>query len=159
MNTEELKTGIRRILDEQVPPEAKLQAVCDVLRSEVADYHWVGYYLVDADADSQLILGPFSGKPTEHTRIDFGEGICGQAASSMEVFVVDDVNAESNYLSCSPDVRSEFVAPVINRGRFVGELDLDSHTTAAFSQKDSELLKWVAEVTAEVVAGAAGLEG
>lgn len=159
MKTDELKTAVRRIMDEEVPPEAKLQAVCDILRSEVSHFHWVGYYLVDSEADASLVLGPFSGQATEHTRIEFGQGICGQAASTLEVFVVDDVNAESNYLSCSPDVRSEFVAPVIHRGRFVGELDLDSHTPSAFSSGDAELLKWVAEVSAPAVAGAAGLEG
>lgn len=145
-------------MDEQVPPEPKLQAVCDVLRSQVPSYHWVGYYLVDRDSAEELILGPFAGEPTEHTRIRFGQGICGQAASTLEVYVVDDVEAESNYLSCSPDVRSEFVAPVTYRGRLVGELDLDSHTPAAFSEEDSIFLKWVAETTAEAVAGAASLE-
>ncbi len=158
MNTEDLRIAVKRIMCEQVPPEAKLQAVCDVLRLEVPDYHWVGYYLVDKEGENELILGPFAGEPTEHTRIRFGQGICGQAASTLEVFVVDDVDAESNYLSCSPHVKSEFVAPVTYRGKLVGELDLDSHTPAAFSREDSIFLKWVAETTADAVAGAAALE-
>ncbi len=158
MNSEDLRIAVRRIMDEAVPPEAKLQAVCDLLRSEVRDYHWVGYYLVDRDSEQELVLGPFAGEPTEHTRIRFGQGICGQAASTLEVFVVDDVEAESNYLSCSPHVRSEFVAPVAYRGKLVGELDLDSHTPAAFGGEDSVFLKWVAEATAEAVAGAAAFE-
>lgn len=157
MTSEELRTSVLRILDEQVPPVVKLQAVCDVLRSERKQYDWVGYYFVDSKKTRELVLGPYSGEPTEHTSIGFGEGICGQAASTLEVFVIDDVSAESNYLSCSPHVRSEFVAPVIWRGKLVGELDLDSHTPAAFAEEDSSLLKWIAEVTAWEVAGAADL--
>lgn len=158
MKTDELRVAVRRIMDERVPPEARLQAVCDLLRGEMPDYHWVGYYLVDRASPGELVLGPFAGEPTEHTRISFGQGICGQAASTLEVFVVDDVEKESNYLSCSPHVRSEFVAPVMYRGTLVGELDLDSHTIAAFGEADSALLKWVAETTAEAVAEAASIE-
>ncbi len=98
---------------------------------EMAKCDWVGFYLVDPHREERLVLGPFSGEPTEHTSIAFGEGICGQAADTLQVFVVDDVEAESNYLSCSPSVKSEFVAPVMMKGVLVGELDIDSHTKAA----------------------------
>lgn len=157
MRTDELRTAIMRVMDEKAPPTAKLQAVCDLLKMEVANYDWVGYYLVEGKGERRLVLGPFSGEPTEHTSIAFGEGICGQAAGTLKVFVVDDVEAESNYLSCSPSVKSEFVAPVMMKGVLVGELDIDSHTKAAFKKEDAAFLGWVADMTAPAVAGAAGL--
>lgn len=59
--------------------DEKLKAVCELLRDNVSYYDWVGFYLADEDK-RELILGPFVGEPTEHTRISFGQGICGQAA-------------------------------------------------------------------------------
>jgi L-methionine (R)-S-oxide reductase len=158
VKTEDKKAGILDILRADCPHREKLQRVCDFLRTETEGYDWVGYYIVDANAASELILGPYSGAPTDHTRIRFGEGICGQAASTLKVFIIDDVAAESNYLSCSPDVKSEFVAPVLWKDCFVGELDLDSCRKAAFGATDIELLNWVAEVTSESVAHTAGFK-
>jgi L-methionine (R)-S-oxide reductase len=137
-------------------PDCKLKQLCVLLRDSVPGYDWVGFYLVDRNREKELVLGPFAGAPTEHTRIDFGRGICGQAASTLEVFVVDDVSLSDNYLSCSPDVRSEFVAPVMFRGELVGELDLDSHRPSAFGPEHRVFLEWIAEVTAEEVARRAG---
>lgn len=145
-------------MNRQVSPEDRLQAVCDVLKSQCGFCDWAGYYLVDRNAEKELVLGPFAGEPTEHTRIGFGRGICGQAADTLKVFVVEDVDSEANYLSCSPDVKSEFVAPILWRDTLVGELDLDSHTPKAFSREDEELLVWIAEATAGAVAGAAGFD-
>ncbi|MCK5786980.1 MAG: GAF domain-containing protein [Candidatus Sabulitectum sp.] len=152
MTVDVVKKLIADILINNESAGRALQTVCDLLREEMDDYHWVGYYLVDPALPSELILGPFAGAPTAYTRIGFGKGICGQAARSLSVLVVDDVNLESNYLSCSSDVRSEFVAPILWKGKLVGELDLDSNRIAAFGKEDIELLNRVAEVTAEAVA-------
>lgn len=55
------------------------------------------------------------------------EGICGD---------VDDVNADPRYLSCSIATRSEIVVPIFVRDGIVGEIDIDSHTPAAFTKDD-----------------------
>jgi len=153
-----IRSVVSAVLEGHDPPLVKLQAVCDLLHKNAVNYHWAGYYFVDRHSPSQLVLGPYAGTPTSYTRIDFGQGICGQAASTCSVFVVDDVSAESNYLSCSPNVKSEFVAPVVWNGILVGELDLDSNVPAAFGGNDTELLKWVAEITADTVAAASGFQ-
>lgn len=151
-----IKNSVNDILNTVELPVEKLQKICDLLRESKEDYHWVGYYLVDRESASELILGPFAGEATEHTIIGFGRGVCGQVADTLTARVVDDVSLEPNYLSCSPDVRSEFVAPLLWNGKLVGELDLDSATKAAFREVDVELLEWVAEVTAEEAARVAG---
>ena len=127
-----------------------LQRICDHLREEVDHYDWVGFYLADP-ADQLLLLGPFSGAPTEHMKILYGRGICGQVANSTESFVVPDVTAQTNYLSCSIATRAEIVIPVWHEGEFVGELDIDSHTTDPFRTHDEELLSEVAAICAPLV--------
>jgi len=123
----------------------KLQSICDLLRKSVPYYDWVGFYVADAPAKT-LRLGPFSGAPTQHTRIAFGQGICGQAAERKETFVVRDVSRESNYLSCGIHVKSEIVVPVMREGEVVAELDIDSHTRDAFTDPDRVFLEKVAGI-------------
>ena len=115
---------------------AVLQGICTAMKAELAGYDWVGFYLVDPRAARELILGPYAGAPTDHTRIPFGRGICGQAAETGETFVIDDVSAEGNYLACSVNVRSEIVVPVFHGDAMTGQLDIDSHEAAAFGQED-----------------------
>jgi L-methionine (R)-S-oxide reductase len=122
---------------------AKLDGICILLEANVSHYDWVGFYLVDPEARRELILGPYVGAPTEHTRIAFGKGICGQAADTKATFIVQDVTEETNYLSCSPDVRSEIVVPVLRAGAVVGELDIDSHALAPFTEADRAFLEQV----------------
>jgi len=145
-----MKSGIRRILSEGGGPGPVLGRICDFLCSRMEACDWAGYYLVDPAAERELFLGPYSGAPTEHGRIGFGQGICGQAASSLRTFLVTDVNEEDNYLSCSPDVRSEIVVPVFHRGKLVGEIDLDSHQLGGFTEEDSDFLEWLAAETGEL---------
>jgi len=142
---------VTAIIDSNEPAGRKLQSVCELLRKEVPHYDWVRFYFVDPENRNELVLGPFSGEPTEHTRIKFGEGICGQAAETEKVFIVQDVSKEDNYLSCSPDVRSEIVVPIFRDGEIVGELDIDSHRLNAFSSEDSEFLEWVCKIVGEIL--------
>ena len=122
----------------------RLEAICRLLRDEVHYFDWVGFYLVDEENPRELILGPYVGDSTDHTRIAFGQGICGQAAEREETFVVQDVAKEDNYLSCSIHVKSEIVVPVFNGKKLVGELDIDSHQLNPFSEEDRQYLEEVA---------------
>jgi L-methionine (R)-S-oxide reductase len=88
-----------------------------------------------------LALGAFQGAMTPHTRIPLNQGICGAAASSGKTVVVDDVSKDSRYLACSLETKSEIVVPIFVRERVVGELDIDSHFPAAFSQEDRLLVE------------------
>jgi GAF domain-containing protein len=116
--------------------DAVLEEVCRVLKENVEYYDWVGFYLTGPNAEKELVLGPYVGTPTDHVRIGFGQGICGQAAETKKAFMVPDVSKETNYLSCSPTVRSEIVLPILADGEVMGELDIDSHTVDAFSEQD-----------------------
>jgi len=136
---------IEKIVTGSLEQDEKLAAVCNLLKDKVSYYDWVGFYFVDPSRKNELIIGPYVGEPTEHPRISFGQGICGQAAERMETFVVQDVSKERNYLSCSTKVQSEIVVPYLKNGKIVGELDIDSHELAPFTDADKTFLENVCE--------------
>ena len=79
---------------------------------------------------------------------EFGKGICGQVAISNQNFVVQDVNEQDNYISCGIDVKSEIVVPIFQDGKNIGQIDIDSHDKAPFSNEDELLLEFVCEKVA-----------
>lgn len=125
--------------------EDYLSEICNVLKQEVYHYDWVGFYILDA-GKNELVLGSFVGKPTEHTHIEVGKGICGQVAESGQTMVVQDVTQVENYISCGLEVQSEIVVPIIKDGKFVAELDIDSHSPAPFTQEDTVFLNRVCDL-------------
>lgn len=114
------------------------------------DYSWVGIYLLDGN---ELVLGPYLGKPSPHTRIPLGRGICGAAATEKATIIVDDVNADPRYLACSIETKSEIVAPIMLNGVVLGEIDIDSDRYAAFGDEDRRLVESVAAMLAPKLAG------
>jgi GAF domain-containing protein len=125
--------------------EALAHAVTELKRRQPY-YTWVGIYLLEGD---ELVLGPFLGKPSPHTRIPLDRGICGAAATQKQTIVVDDVNADSRYLACSLETKSEIVVPIMHGGAVLGEIDIDSDRPAAFGEQDRVLLEGVAQALAE----------
>lgn len=136
-----------RMAVEQAPSytEAMTQAV-NVLKDQMPDYSWVGIYLMDGQ---ELMLGPYRGMPSPHTRISLNQGICGAAASTGQTIIVDDVDADPRYLACSLETRSEIVVPIIRGRDVLGEIDIDSDRKAAFGPADRELLEAVAALLAQ----------
>ena len=107
----------------------------------------MGFYMLEtaqAEQSPMLALGAFEGATTTHTRINLHQGICGAAASSDKTIVVDDISSDPRYLACSVETKSEIVVPIFVRGKVVGELDIDSHSHAAFQDEDRKLLEYCA---------------
>ena len=112
-------------------------------------YNWVGFYMLDKQdsaAEPMLVLGPYVGAETPHKRIPLNQGICGAAVSSAQTIVIDDVHADPRYLACSIETKSEIVAPIFVQGIVVGELDIDSHRPAAFTDDDRRLVEHCASL-------------
>jgi GAF domain-containing protein len=127
-----------------------MAAAVAMLKERMPDYTWVGIYLLDGN---ELVLGPFAGKPSPHTRIPLGMGICGAAAAEEATLIVDDVNADPRYLACSTETQSEIVVPILRRGakginEVLGEIDVDSDRPAAFGASDKDLLEAIAALLA-----------
>lgn len=140
---------VKITVQEKTDRNEKLRKICELLRDNIAHYDWVGFYIVD-ESKKYLILGPFVGDPTEHVKIPVGEGICGQAAEKKETFIIHDVSKETNYLSCSPKVRSEIVVPIFKNGEIAGELDIDSHSLSSFTREDKNFLEDVCQIVSEL---------
>jgi L-methionine (R)-S-oxide reductase len=109
-------------------------------------YNWVGIYLLEGN---ELVLGPYLGKPSPHTHIPLGRGICGAAAAEKTTIIVDDVNSDPRYLACSIETKSEIVVPIMRGTQALGEIDIDSDQPAAFGDRDRALLEPVAAMLAE----------
>jgi GAF domain-containing protein len=119
------------------------------LKERLPHFDWVGFYMIEKAGigeDPVLVLGPYVGAITPHTRIPLNQGICGAAASSGRTLIVDDVNADPRYLACSLETKSEIVVPIVVKGEVVGELDIDSHTPAAFTADDRQLVEHCARL-------------
>jgi GAF domain-containing protein len=147
-DTNQLLESVRGLAAGARDARSVLAEVVALLQRERPHYNWVGVYLLEKD---ELVLGPYVGKPTPHTRIPLNQGICGAAASSGQTLVVDDVNSDPRYLACSLETRSEIVVPIARDGHVLGEIDIDSDKPAAFTEEDRSLLEDVARVLAGVL--------
>jgi GAF domain-containing protein len=106
------------------------------IHPEVCD--WIGIYFKESYLTDQpsndLVLGPFLGEPTEHTRIPISRGLCGRAVREEKVINVGDVRADSEHIACSLKTRSELVIPLKDqKGQIVAELDIDCNKLSAFT--------------------------
>ena len=141
MKYEQVLSELEQTARDHVDATAAMDAVVATLKNRVPDYTWVGIYLMAGD---ELVLGPYRGKPSPHTRIPLGRGICGAAATEKQTIIVDDVKADPRYLACSIETKSEIVVPIMDGSRVLGEIDIDSDRTAAFGDDDRRLLEQVA---------------
>jgi GAF domain-containing protein len=139
-----LLSSIRELATTAPSLDALQKAIVAAIAAEFPHYNWTGFYMLDPADPQTLVLGAFVGEPTPHVRIPVSQGICGAAVASGETVVVDDVNADPRYLSCSIRTKSEIVVPIRAHGRVVGEIDIDSHTPAAFSAIDRSFLEQAA---------------
>ena len=137
---------VRSAIDRAPDGDRALEAAVATLKSGLPDYTWVGIYRL---VGNELVLGPFEGKPSPHTRIPLGRGICGAAAAEKATIIVDDVNADPRYLACSVETKSEIVVPIMRGPDVLGEIDIDSDRLRAFGEADRRLLEAVAAMLAE----------
>jgi len=126
--------------------ESLQESIVEAIARRLPYYNWTGFYMLDPADPQTLVLGPFVGDPTPHVRIPVTEGICGAAVATGEIVIVDDVNADPRYLSCSIKTRSEIVVPIYARQSIAGEIDIDSHNLAAFTEVDRAFLQGVAGI-------------
>ena len=103
-----------------------------LLYEALPSVNWVGFYFLQG---RELVLGPFQGK-VACVRIPLGQGVCGTAAERRETIIVPDVHAFPGHIACDAASRSEIVVPLIQYGRLLGVLDLDSPQLARFDHED-----------------------
>jgi L-methionine (R)-S-oxide reductase len=129
--------------------QALMEYVAKHLHEKMTRYNWTGFYLVDPADAGFLIVGPYAGSFTPNARIPLGKGLCGLAATSGKVVVVQDVSKDPNYLAGSSMVKSEIVVPIYAKEKLAGELDVESYFAGTFTKQEQEFVEACAEVVAK----------
>ncbi|UOA30718.1 Free methionine-R-sulfoxide reductase [Sulfitobacter sp. DSM 110093] len=110
---------------------------CEVHHSDDR-FDWTGFYRVTAP--ELLKIGPYQGGHGCLV-IPFSRGVCGAAARTGEVQLVEDVDAFPGHIACASSTRSELVLPVWSgTGELLGVFDIDSDQPNAFTQADADAL-------------------
>lgn len=104
---------------------------------EAFGFFWVGFYIVH---NEELILGPFQGS-VACMHIRKGKGVCGTAWAKAETQIVPNVEEFPGHIACSSLSKSEIVVPLIQQGKVIGVLDIDSEHLNTFDNIDKEYLE------------------
>jgi L-methionine (R)-S-oxide reductase len=129
----ELKTQLATLFLDERNGLANAANMSALLYQAVPSLNWVGFYFLQG---GELVLGPFQGK-VACVRIAIGRGVCGTAAERRETVVVPDVHLFPGHIACDAASQSEIVIPLLQDGRLLGVLDLDSPQLARFDQVDA----------------------
>ena len=120
-------------LTDGIPYEtANLANASALLWAHLENINWAGFYKME---DSQLVLGPFQGKPA-CILIPVGKGVCGTAVARGCTQLVADVHQFSGHIACDSASNSEIVVPIHVDGKIWGVLDIDSPDFNRFSEDD-----------------------
>jgi L-methionine (R)-S-oxide reductase len=129
--------------------QSLMERIATLLHEKMTRYNWVGFYLVDPADPGYLIVGPFAGSFTPNARIPLSTGLCGAAASSGQVIVVQDVSKDPRYLAGSSLVKSEIVVPIFANKKLAAELDVESYFSDTFTKTEQEFVEACAGVVAK----------
>lgn len=133
-----LSATIRSLTDGETDAVALMATVtCEVHHSDER-FDWTGFYRV---TEPELLkIGPYQGGHGCLV-IPFSRGVCGAAARTGEVQLVDDVEAFPGHIACASSTRSELVLPVFDgSGAVIAVFDIDSDQPQAFTQEDADQL-------------------
>jgi GAF domain-containing protein len=126
---------------------ANMANAAALIWESLPDINWVGFY---RNVGGELIVGPFQGRPA-CIRIPFGSGVCGVAAETCEVQLVEDVHAFPGHIACDSASNSEIVVPIIRDGELLGVLDIDSPRHARFDVEDEAGVVRLAAIMAKAI--------
>jgi putative methionine-R-sulfoxide reductase with GAF domain/alkylhydroperoxidase family enzyme len=130
----ELAVQLGALFESERDPIANAANMAAVIWHGLPDLNWAGFYF---RRGSELVLGPFQGKPA-CVRIAIGSGVCGTAAARGTSVLVPDVHEFPGHIACDAASRSELVVPLVEDGMVLGVLDLDSPLVARFEEADRE---------------------
>jgi GAF domain-containing protein len=114
-----------------------MQSIADHMHSVMPRYNSVSFRFIDEANPGMLVLGPYTGSFTPQVRIAFGQGLCGTAAATEKMVVVNNVADDSRYLRASSLVKSEIVVPIFVRRKFAAEIDVQSYFVDTFKDPES----------------------
>ncbi|MDC1004717.1 GAF domain-containing protein [Opitutales bacterium] len=108
--------------------------------------------LINADSDKLLIeVERGLSKASKGFELPMGVGITGWVALYGEPFLCPNVEEEEKYFPLDDRIKSEMAAPLIEGGRTVGALNVDSMIVNAFDENDLRLLVLMAKEASRVL--------
>jgi GAF domain-containing protein len=119
-----------------------LQFVATRIREAGSPYTGVYLYLLRGRT---LELEAFDGRPSEHTSIPVGTGVCGRAVAESRDINLGDVNSDPAYLACSIETRSELVVLIRRGAEILGQIDVDSDVINGFDSVEEAAVREVAD--------------
>ena len=128
----DLAGALAALTADEPDPIANMANAAAVIWEYLPDLNWAGFYRA---VGQELILGPFQGK-TACIRIPFGKGVCGTAAATHTPQCIADVHEFPGHIACDAYSASELVMPIVQQGRLLGVLDLDSPIKGRFDEVD-----------------------
>ena len=143
----DLASALEGLIAGELDAVANMANAAALIWESLPDLNWAGFY---RNLDGELVLGPFQGRPA-CIRIPFGQGVCGTAASTLQVQRVDDVHAFPGHIACDSASNSEIVVPIVREGKLLGVLDLDSPKHARFDAEDEAGLVRVGKILSEAM--------
>jgi L-methionine (R)-S-oxide reductase len=144
----EILQEFQGLVESAATAQALMEQITKRLHEKMTRYNWVGFYLVDPADSGYLIVGPFAGSFTPNARFPITVGLCGAAASSAKVMVVQDVSKDPRYLAGSSLVKSEMVVPIFTNKKLAAELDVESYFTDTFAPSEQEFIEGCADIVA-----------
>ncbi len=145
LDADTIVCALQGALNRDVSRQELLQLVATKMRQAGPPYTGVYLYMLHG---SELELEAFDGRPTEHTRIPVGAGICGRAVAERHDINVADVSKADSYLACSIETRSELVVLMRRHDEILGQIDIDSDVDGGFDEAEQRAVKAVADALA-----------
>ena len=143
----DMASALKGLVDGEPDGIANMANAASLIWESLPDINWAGFY---RNIDGELVLGPFQGRPA-CIRIAFGQGVCGVAAATREVQLVEDVHAFPGHIACDSASNSEIVVPIVRDGKLLAVLDIDSPKTARFDEEDQAGCVRLAEIMARAI--------
>jgi GAF domain-containing protein len=125
-----------------------LQLAATRIRETGSPYTGVYLYMLYGDV---LRLDAFDGRPTDHSEIPVGTGICGRAVAEARDLNIPDVSQTEGYLACSIETKSELVVLIRRGDEILGQIDIDSDVVDGFDTAEEMAVRQVADALAALL--------
>lgn len=145
---------ISRIASERDDLDSVLSAMLDVTQ-ELLPESYIAILLV-APQERVLRVRAERGYIEDVGRLEIpiGKGVTGRCAQSGQIFVIDDVSREADYIPGVPEARSEIAIPLVAEGRVIGVLNAESRSPSAYGPDHARALSVIAQQAAVVLRAA-----
>jgi GAF domain-containing protein len=148
LNAEPIIRALQGAFYRDASRQELLQLAATRIREAGSPYTGVYLYMLYGN---MLRLDAFDGRPTDHTEIQVGTGICGRAVLERSDLNIPDVSRADGYLACSVETKSELVVLIRRHEEILGQIDIDSDVPDGFDAAEQAAVRQVADALAALL--------